>query len=114
MNRKRYSGTSSKEMASALSNYFPPGSKEYETVMSDWEGWIRWEPGRRRPKKAEDGNPIPQEQPEYRNRFTMKMDGEIGEIRFGKNIIFANQVRKTWNQRRHGILKSMSGYQLTI
>ena len=114
MNRKRYSGTSSEEMASALSNYFPPGSKEYKTVMSDWKGWIRWEPGRRRTKKAEDGSRIPQEQPEYKQSFTLSINNDIGGIMFIKEVIFGEETKKAWNQRRHGILKSMSGYQLTI
>jgi len=114
MNRKRYSGASSEEMASALGTYFPRDSGEYKAVMSDWSSWVHWDPGKRRPKKAKDGSRIPQEQPEYRQCFTIRMDSDTGEIRFKKTIIFRGETKRGWNQRRHGILKNMSGYQLTV
>lgn len=110
----KYSGRTIEEMAKAIGDYFPPDSREYETVMSDWKSWINWKPGKRGAKKAEDGNWIPQEQPEYKQSFTLRMDSDTGEIRFKKSIVFRGETKKGWNQRRHGILENTSGYHLTV
>ena len=112
--RKVYSGSTTEEIAHAIRGYFPEDSAEFTTVVSDWENWAGWKAGKRRTKKAEDGSLIPQEQPEYRNSFSIKMDGEIGEIRFRKEIVFADQVKKKWDERMHGIMENIFGYHLII
>ena len=102
------------EAGDKLSSYFPPDSKEYKIVMSDWSSWVKWRAGRRRTKRAEDWSRIPQEQPEYRNSFFIKMNNDIGDIIFRKAIIFQGENKKNMTERRHGILQNFSGYHLTV
>lgn len=110
-----YLGSSIEEMGNGLSQYFPEGSDEFETVMAEWKGWLKWKPAERKPKKDPEGNTVLQEQPEYRNSFSIRMDDEIGEIGFKKEVVFSGEVRKRWYERRHGIIRdSAEKYQLTV
>ena len=109
------SETHIERMGKELGKYFPEGSPEYQTVMDEWERWVSWKPAERRPKKDENGNLVEQEQPEYRNWFRISMNHDVGDIYFGKAVVFAGEEKKRWHERVHGIITNSVGtYQLTV